>query len=487
MDMEDKFAKEGLTFDDVLLIPQKSDVTPRMVNITANLTKTIKLNTPILSAAMDSVTDSRMAIALAREGGMGIIHKNMPIEEQAAEVHRVKTAHDGIISKPFTLNESQPVSYGKVLMDTYLLSCLPIITEQGKLVGVLTRQDISAVTDFNQPVSEVMTKEGLITAPLETTTQQAEEIMRAKNVDHLPLIDEHGILGGLINLKNLTSPPQYPNAARDSKGRLLCGAALGITANVLDRAKAVVDAEVDVLVLDAAHGHSANYFKALAMVKEAFPNIPVIAGNIVTAEAAEDLIKAGADALKVGIGPGAACTTRIVSGNGVPQITAVYDVARVARKYGIPVIADGGIKYSGDIVKALAAGANIVMLGSMMAGCAEAPGELHSIDGQLYKVYRGMDSLGALSYGPVDPHFQPTSKRLVPEGVEGRVPFKGSAASLLLQLIGGIRAGMGYSGCPDIPTLHVKSKFVRITAAGLRESHPHDMSISKDAPNYAAH
>ena len=485
-DMNSKFQKEGLTFDDVLLIPGESDVTPNMINLGTRLAGNIKLNTPIMTAAMDTVTNAEMAIAIAREGGIGIIHKNMTIEQQADEVDKVKRSENGVIVNPFSLTEEHIVAGADELMGKYKISGVPIVDSKGKLVGIITNRDMRFLTDYNAKISEVMTKEHLITAPVGTTLSEAQEILRSHKIEKLPIVDENGYLKGLITIKDIEKSVQYPNSARDKNGRLLCGAAIGVTANVLERAKALIDAQADVLVLDSAHGHSANIMKCIRMVKEAFPNIPLIAGNIATAEAAEALIKAGADCLKVGIGPGSICTTRVVAGIGVPQITAVYDVACVAQKYDIPVIADGGIKYSGDIVKALAAGANVVMLGSLLAGCEEAPGETEIYQGRQFKVYRGMGSLGAMACGSKDRYFQEGAKKLVPEGVEGRVPYKGTVADTIFQLVGGIRSGMGYCGCQDIPTLHEKAKFVRITGAGLKESHPHDIYITKEAPNYSA-
>ncbi len=485
-DMNSKFQKEGLTFDDVLLIPAESDVTPNMINLNTRLAGNIKLNTPIMTAAMDTVTNSEMAIAIAREGGIGIIHKNMTIEQQADEVDKVKRSENGVIVNPFSLTEEHIVGDADELMGKYKISGVPIVDSKGKLVGIITNRDMRFLTDYNSKISEVMTKERLITAPVGTTLSEAQEILRSHKIEKLPIVDENGYLKGLITIKDIEKSVQYPNSARDKNGRLLCGAAIGVTANVLERAKALIDAQADVLVLDSAHGHSANIMKCISMVKEKFPDIPLIAGNIATAEAAEALIKAGADCLKVGIGPGSICTTRVVAGIGVPQITAVYDVACVAQKYDIPVIADGGIKYSGDIVKALAAGANVVMLGSLLAGCKEAPGETEIYQGRQFKVYRGMGSLGAMACGSKDRYFQEGAKKLVPEGVEGRVPYKGTVADTIFQLVGGIRSGMGYCGCPDIPTLHEKAKFVKITGAGLKESHPHDIYITKEAPNYSA-
>lgn len=478
---------EGITFDDVLLVPAYSKVIPNQVDVSTYLTKKVKLNIPMMSAGMDTVTEHRMAIAMARQGGIGIIHKNMSIEQQADEVDKVKRSENGVIVNPFSLTEDHLVADADKLMGKYKISGVPIVDRTGKLVGIITNRDMRFLTDYSAPISEVMTKDNLITAPVGTSMEKAQEILRQHKIEKLPLIDENGYLKGLITIKDIEKAVQFPNSARDEKGRLLCGAAIGITANVLERAHALVDAQVDVLVLDSAHGHSKNIMECLKKVKAAFPNTPVIAGNIATAEAAEALIQAGADAVKVGIGPGSICTTRIVAGIGVPQVTAVYDVACVAKKYGIPVIADGGIKYSGDIVKALAAGANVVMLGSLLAGCEEAPGETEIYQGRSFKVYRGMGSLAAMANGSKDRYFQEGAKKLVPEGVEGRVPYKGSVADSIFQLVGGIRSGMGYCGCQTIPLLHEKAKFVQITGAGLKESHPHDIQITKEAPNYSAH
>ncbi|MGN1481401.1 IMP dehydrogenase [Porcipelethomonas sp.] len=483
---DNKFAKEGLTFDDVLLIPGKSDVTPNMINLESRLAGNIVLKTPIMTAAMDTVTEAKMAIAIAREGGIGIIHKNMTIEQQADEVDKVKRSENGVIVNPFSLTADRYVYDADELMGKYKISGVPIVDGTGKLVGIITNRDMRFIADYNTKIGDVMTKDNLITAPIGTTLEQAQEILRAHKIEKLPLVDENGYLKGLITIKDIEKAIQYPNSARDKSGRLLCGAAIGVTSDVLERASALIDAQADVLVLDSAHGHSKNIMECVKKVKAAFPNTPVIAGNIATAEAAEDLIAAGADCLKVGIGPGSICTTRVVAGIGVPQITAVYDVAKVAQKHNIPVIADGGIKYSGDIVKALAAGANVVMLGSLLAGCEEAPGDTEIFQGRSFKVYRGMGSLGAMACGSKDRYFQEGAKKLVPEGVEGRVPFKGSVADTIFQLVGGIRSGMGYCGCVDIPTLHERSQFVRITGAGLKESHPHDIYITKEAPNYSA-
>ena len=483
---DEKFGKQGLTFDDVLLIPAKSDVTPNQIDLKTRLTKGITLNTPIITSAMDTVTESKMAIAIAREGGLGVIHKNMTIEQQAEEVDKVKRSENGVIANPFSLTADKTVEEADQLMGKYKISGVPIVDDNGKLIGILTNRDLRFITDFSISIADVMTKDNLVTAPVGTTLEDAQKILMNHKIEKLPIVDDNGMLKGLITIKDIEKAVQYPNSARDAKGRLRCGAAIGVTDDVLDRAKALVDAQVDVLVLDSAHGHSANIINCVKKVKEAFPDTPVIAGNIATAEAAEALIQAGADCVKVGIGPGSICTTRIVAGIGVPQITAVYDVACVAQKYDIPVIADGGIKYSGDIVKALAAGANVVMLGSLLAGCEEAPGEMEIYQGRSFKVYRGMGSIAAMQKGSKDRYFQTGSKKLVPEGVEGRVPYKGAVSDTIFQLCGGIRAGMGYCGAPDIPTLHSTSQFVRITGAGLKESHPHDIYITKEAPNYSA-
>ncbi len=484
-DCSKKFVKEGLTFDDVLLIPARSDCTPNMVNLETRLAKDIVLNTPIMTSAMDTVTEANMAIAMAREGGIGIIHKNMTIEKQADEVDKVKRSENGVIVNPFSLTPDRLVAEADELMGKYRISGVPVVDKNGKLVGILTNRDLRFLTDFNIPIGDVMTREDLVTAPVGTDLKAAQEILMHHKIEKLPIVDENGTLKGLITIKDIEKAVQYPNSARDKSGRLLCGAALGITADVLDRTKALVDAQVDVLVLDSAHGHSQNIFSCIDKIKNAFPDTALIAGNIATASAAEDLIKAGVDCIKVGIGPGSICTTRVVAGIGVPQITAVYDAACVAAKYNIPVIADGGIKYSGDIVKALAAGANVVMLGSLLAGCDEAPGEEEIFQGRRFKVYRGMGSLGAMAAGSKDRYFQEGSRKLVPEGVEGRVPYKGMVSDTIFQLVGGIRSGMGYCGCRTIEELHEKAQFVKITGAGLKESHPHDIYITKEAPNYS--
>ena len=483
-DFSQKFGKEALTFDDVLLIPAKSEVVPKEVSVSTRLTNAIRLNTPLISAAMDTVTEARMAIAMAREGGIGIIHKNMTIEEQADEVDKVKRSENGVIVNPFYLSPDHYVYDADELMAKFRISGVPIV-KAGKLVGIITNRDLKFLKNYNMRIEEVMTKDNLITAPVGTTLEQAQEILCAHKVEKLPLVDEKGRLKGLITIKDIEKAVQYPNSARDSQGRLLCGAAIGVTADVLDRARALIEAGVDVLVLDSAHGHSKGILECVGKVKEAFPGCQLIAGNVATAEGTEDLIKAGADCVKIGIGPGSICTTRVVAGIGVPQITAIYDSACAAAKYDIPVIADGGIKYSGDVVKALAAGASVVMIGSLLAGCDESPGESEVFQGRRFKVYRGMGSMAAMSKGSSDRYFQQGSTKLVPEGVEGRVPYKGPVADTVFQLIGGVKAGMGYCGCRDIPALHSDSRFVRITGAGLKESHPHDIYLTKEAPNYS--
>lgn len=483
-DAASKFLKEGLTFDDVLLIPAKSDILPKEVSVATRLTRTITLNTPLMTAAMDTVTEARMAIAIAREGGIGVIHKNMSIEEQADQVDRVKRSENGVIVNPFFLSPDHLVEDANELMGKYKISGVPICRD-GKLVGILTNRDMRFLTDFSQRIEEVMTKENLVTAPVGTTLEQAQEILRQHRIEKLPIVDEQGMLKGLITIKDIEKAVKYPHSARDKDGRLLCAAAIGATADVLERAGELVKAQVDALVLDSAHGHSQNILNAVSKVKAAFPDVSLIAGNIATADAAAALIEAGADAIKVGIGPGSICTTRVVAGIGVPQITAIYDAACMASKYGVPVIADGGIKYSGDIVKAIAAGANAIMIGSLVAGCEESPGDTEIYQGRQFKVYRGMGSLGAMSHGSKDRYFQEDNKKLVPEGVEGRVPYKGPLSDTVYQLMGGLRAGMGYCGCATLPALQERGQFIRITGAGLKESHPHDISITKEAPNYS--
>ncbi|MGN0460690.1 MAG: IMP dehydrogenase [Ruminococcus sp.] len=483
---QEKFVKEALTFDDVLLIPGESDVEPKDVDISTHLTKKIKLNTPLMTAAMDTVTESDMAIAIAREGGIGIIHKNMSIETQADMVDRVKRSENGVITNPFYLSPDKTVAEADELMGKYKISGVPIC-EGKKLVGIITNRDMAFLNeeDYKQPIYSVMTKENLITAPLGTTIQGAKELLKKHKIEKLPIVDEQGNLCGLITIKDIEKSIQYPNSARDEKGRLLCGAAIGGTPDVLERVQALVNAGADVLVLDSAHGHNSNIIKSVAKVKKAFPDVQLIAGNVATAEATKALIEAGADAVKVGIGPGSICTTRVVAGIGVPQVTAIFDAATEAAKYGIPVIADGGVKYSGDIVKALAAGGSVVMVGSLVAGCKESPGETEIYQGRQFKVYRGMGSLAAMAKGSSDRYFQGGNKKLVPEGVEGRVPYKGPLADTVFQMVGGIRSGMGYTGCANIPQLHEKAKFCKISGAGLKESHPHDIQITKEAPNYS--
>lgn len=481
-----KFVKEGLTFDDVLLIPAESDVTPDMVNLQTKLTKDITLNIPLMTAAMDTVTESRMAIAIAREGGIGVIHKNMTIEEQATEVDKVKRSENGVILNPFFLSPMHTVKDADALMGKYKISGVPICEEDGTLVGILTNRDLRFMSDFNVRIAEVMTpKDKLVTAKAGTTLEGAKKVLMASKVEKLPLIDDNGKLTGLVTIKDIEKAVKYPNTARDKNDRLLCAAALGVTADVLDRAKALADAGVDAFVLDSAHGHSKNIIKNVEIVKNAFPEISLIAGNVATADATEALIKAGADAVKIGIGPGSICTTRVVAGIGVPQITAIYDSAERADKFGVPVIADGGIKYSGEIVKALAAGGSVVMVGSLVAGCEESPGDTEIWQGRQFKVYRGMGSLGAMNHGSADRYFQKGSKKFVPEGVEGRVPYKGALSDTVYQMMGGLRSGMGYVGCHTIEELRHNAKFIKITGAGLVESHPHDVYITKEAPNYS--
>ncbi len=487
-EFEEKFVKEALTFDDVLLIPGESDVEPKNVKVGTYLTKKIKLNTPLMTAAMDTVTETDMAIAIAREGGIGIIHKNMSIEQQADMVDRVKRSENGVITNPFYLAPHNTIREANELMRKYKISGVPIC-EGTKLVGIITNRDLKFMDeiDFDQEISGVMTSDNLVTAPVGTDLEKAQAILRAHKIEKLPIVDGEGNLKGLITIKDIEKTVQYPNSARDDRGRLLCGAAIGATADVLDRVKALVEAQVDVLVLDSAHGHNSNVIQSVAKVKQAYPDVQLIAGNIATAEGARALINAGADCVKVGIGPGSICTTRVVAGIGVPQITAIYDAAKEAAKSGIPVIADGGIKYSGDIVKALAAGANVCMVGSLVAGCKESPGDTEIYQGRQFKVYRGMGSLGAMNKGSSDRYFQAANKKYVPEGVEGRVPYKGPLSDTVYQMIGGLKSGMGYTGCETIDELHNKAQFVKITGAGLKESHPHDIQITKEAPNYSTH
>ncbi len=481
----EKIAYEGLTFDDVLLIPAKSEVLPSTVSLKTRLTNKITLNIPLMSAAMDTVTECDMAIAMAREGGIGIIHKNMPIEAQCDQVVRVKRSENGVITNPFYLYPENYVYEADQLMGKYKISGVPICDHDGKLVGIITNRDLRFMTDFNVQIDGVMTKENLITVPVGTTLEQARDILRHHKIEKLPIVDDNFHLRGLITIKDIEKADRYPNSAKDGQGRLLCGAAIGVTTDVTDRAGALIEAGADVLVLDSAHGHSQNILNCIDKVKSAYPDCQLIAGNIATPEAARDLIAAGADAIKVGIGPGSICTTRVVAGIGVPQITAVMNAYSEAAEKDIPVIADGGIKYSGDIPKAIAAGANVIMVGSLLAGCEEAPGESEIYQGRKFKVYRGMGSLAAMEKGSKDRYFQEGARKLVPEGVEGRVPFKGALADTVFQLMGGLRSGMGYCGTATIEELKQKGRFVKMSGNGLRESHPHDISITKEAPNYS--
>lgn len=485
MNFEEKFGKEGLTYDDVLLIPSESSVLPADIDLTTNLTASIRLNIPLITAAMDTVTETRMAIAIAREGGIGVIHKNMSIGDQADQVERVKRSENGVINDPIFLSKNHYVYDALEVMSKYRISGVPITDDSGKLIGILTNRDIRFLSTYDTKIEDVMTKDNLVTGKVGTTLDEAKKILMAHKIEKLPLVDDEGYLKGLITIKDIEKAVKYPNAAKDAQGRLLCAAAIGATADVLERAGELVKAQVDALVLDSAHGHSQNILGAVSKVKAAFPDVSLIAGNIATADAAAALIEAGADAIKVGIGPGSICTTRVVAGIGVPQITAIYDAACMASKYGVPVIADGGIKYSGDIVKAVAAGANAIMIGSLVAGCEESPGDTEIYQGRQFKVYRGMGSLGAMSHGSKDRYFQEDNKKLVPEGVEGRVPYKGPLSDTVYQLMGGLRAGMGYCGCATLAALQEKGQFIRITGAGLKESHPHDISITKEAPNYS--
>jgi len=479
----DKIVKEGLTFDDVLLIPGPSEVLPRDIDVSTQLTRNIRLEIPIMSAGMDTVTETRMAIAIAREGGIGVIHKNMSIEEQAKMVDRVKRSEHGVITDPFYLSPNNTIQDALDIMAHYRISGVPI-TEGTKLVGIITNRDIRFETDFSQPIANVMTSKNLVTAPVGTTLEEAKEILRRHKIEKLPLVDDNFNLMGLITIKDIEKSEKYPNAAKDKRGRLLAAAAVGTAKDTMERVEALKKAGVDVIVVDTAHGHSKNVLEIVTKIKQRFPELDVIGGNVATAEATEDLIKAGADAVKVGIGPGSICTTRVVAGIGVPQITAVMDCAQVAYKYGVPIIADGGIKYSGDIAKAIAAGADVVMLGNLLAGTEESPGETIILQGRSYKVYRGMGSIGAMVEGSSDRYFQEDAAKLVPEGIEGRVPYKGYVSETIFQLVGGLRAGMGYCGVRNIEEMKTKTKFIRITNAGLVESHPHDVSITKEAPNY---
>ena len=479
-----KFVGEGLTFDDVLLLPGPSDVMPRDANLKTYLTKKIQLNIPLMAAGMDTVTESEMAISIARQGGIGIIHKNMSIEEQARQVDRVKRSEHGVITDPFYLHKEDSLLDADKLMGHFKISGVPIVDKNMKLEGILTNRDIRFETDFSKKIDQVMTKENLITGTVDITMEEALEKMKAHKIEKLPLVDENYILKGLITIKDISKSKEYPNSARDSSGRLLVGAAIGVTADILDRVQALIDAKVDVLVIDTAHGHSQNVINHVKMLKEHFPDIQLIAGNVATGAATKALIEAGADCVKVGIGPGSICTTRVVTGIGSPQLTAVIECAKVAKEYNIPIIADGGIKYSGDLTKALGAGANVVMVGSLLAGTEEAPGEDIIVEGRRYKTYRGMGSLGAMDSGSSDRYFQDKNKKYVPEGVEGRVIYKGKAEDVIYQLMGGLKSGMGYVGAKDIPDLHEKATFIRITNATLKENHPHDITITRESPNY---
>ena len=486
-DAAQKFVKQGLTFDDVLLIPAASDVLPADVDLHTQLTKKIRLNIPLISAAMDTVTEYRMAIAIAREGGIGVIHKSMPIDMQAEQVDMVKRSENGVITNPFYLGPDNTLGEADALMGKFRISGVPIVDKSGKLIGIITNRDMKFEEDMSRPISDVMTSEHLVTGREGTTLEEAKEILRRHKIEKLPIVDEEFHLKGLITIKDIEKVVKYPNSAKDRHGRLLCAAAIGVTNDILDRAGALVAAGADALVLDSAHGHSANIMRCVGLVKEHFPDVGLIAGNVATAEGTEALIKAGADCVKVGIGPGSICTTRVVSGIGVPQITAIMQSAEMADKYGVPIIADGGIKYSGDIVKAIAAGGSVVMMGSMLAGCEESPGESEIFQGRQFKVYRGMGSLGAMQKGSGDRYFQSGTKKYVPEGVEGRVPYKGAVSDTIYQMMGGLRSGMGYCGVPTIQDLRTKTRFIRITGAGLKESHPHDIYITKEAPNYSTH
>ncbi len=476
---------EGITFDDVLLIPAFSEVLPNQVDLSTNLTQTIKLNIPLMSAGMDTVTENRMAIAMARQGGIGVIHKNMSIEEQAEEVDKVKRSENGVITDPFYLSPEHTLQDANDLMAKYRISGVPITVNGKKLVGIITNRDLKFETDFSKKIKESMTSEGLVTAKEGITLEEAKKILAQARKEKLPIVDDEGNLKGLITIKDIEKQIKYPLSAKDAQGRLLCAAAVGITNNIMDRVDALVKAKVDAIVIDTAHGHSANVLKVVKMVRDAYPEVQIIAGNVATKEATIDLIKAGVNAVKVGIGPGSICTTRVVAGIGVPQITAIMNCYEAAKEYGIPIIGDGGIKYSGDITKALAAGANVCMMGSIFAGCDESPGTFELYQGRKYKVYRGMGSIAAMEKGSKDRYFQTDAKKLVPEGVEGRVAYKGTVEDTVFQLIGGLRSGMGYCGAPNIGVLQDSSKFVKISAASLKESHPHDIHITKEAPNYS--
>lgn len=483
---ESKFAREGLTFDDVLLVPGPSDVLPKDVSLSVKLTDKIQLNIPMISAGMDTVTESRMAISMARQGGLGVIHKNMSITDQAEQVITVKRSENGVITNPFYLTPEHQVFDAEHLMSRYRISGVPIVNneEELKLVGILTNRDLRFIQDYSLVISEVMTKENLVTAPVGTTLADAEKILQQYKIEKLPIVDQAGILKGLITIKDIEKVIEFPNAAKDTHGRLLVGAAVGVTSDTMQRVEKLVKAEVDLIVIDTAHGHSKGVIETVKQICEAYPELAIVAGNIATAEAARALYAAGADIVKVGIGPGSICTTRVVAGVGVPQITAIYECAAVARELGKTMIADGGIKYSGDIMKALAAGGHVVMLGSLLAGTSESPGETELFQGRRFKVYRGMGSIGAMEKGSKDRYFQDDEKKLVPEGIEGRLPYKGELSDTIHQLVGGVRSGMGYCGTKDLHDLRENAQFIRMTGAGLRESHPHQVQITKEAPNY---
>ncbi|MEC0206062.1 IMP dehydrogenase [Paenibacillus lautus] len=482
---EDKFSKEGFTFDDVLLVPRKSEVLPKEVDVSTKLSEHVKLNIPLISAGMDTVTEAPLAIAIAREGGIGIIHKNMTVEQQAEEVDRVKRSESGVITNPFSLHADHLVSDAEKLMSKFRISGVPIVDKDNKLIGILTNRDLRFVHDYNTVISEVMTSENLVTAPVGTTLQDAEMILQKHKIEKLPLVDEDNVLKGLITIKDIEKAIQFPRAAKDAQGRLLVGAAIGISKDTFERAEALVKAGVDVITVDSAHGHHINIIDSVRKLREVYPDLTIIAGNVATGEGTRELIEAGASVVKVGIGPGSICTTRVIAGIGVPQITAIYDCATVAKEYGVPIIADGGIKYSGEITKAIAAGASAVMLGSMFAGTEESPGEAEIYQGRRFKAYRGMGSLAAMKQGSKDRYFQDDDKKLVPEGIEGRVAYKGPLADTIHQLIGGLRSGMGYCGTQNLEELRNDTQFIRISGAGLRESHPHDIQITKEAPNYS--
>lgn len=484
---ESKFQREGLTFDDVLLVPAKSEVLPKDVDLSVQLTEHLKLNIPVISAGMDTVTEAKMAIAMARQGGLGIIHKNMSIDEQAEQVETVKRSENGVITDPFFLTPTHQVYDAEHLMGKYRISGVPIVNnkEEQRLVGIITNRDLRFIQDYSLKIDDVMTKENLVTAPVGTTLEDAEKMLQQYKIEKLPIVNEEGILKGLITIKDIEKVIEFPNAAKDQHGRLLVGAAVGVTKDTMLRVEKLVKAHVDVITIDTAHGHSQGVMETVREIRGSYPNLAIIAGNVATAEATRELIEAGADIIKVGIGPGSICTTRVVAGVGVPQITAVYDCATEARKHGKAIIADGGIKYSGDIVKALAAGGHVVMLGSMLAGTTESPGETEIFQGRRFKVYRGMGSIGAMERGSKDRYFQEDAKKLVPEGIEGRLPYKGPLADTIHQLTGGIRSGMGYCGAGNLAKLRNEAQFIKMTGAGLRESHPHDVQITKEAPNYS--